>query len=96
MLGNDEVATRGLRKSVAGENMECPHLAQSVRLGTDDDVEGTGCTTKDLPSFVCAGRDSIQSAARETEGEKERLLFILNRLERKARGRSVLRKETNG
>ncbi|KAF7380049.1 hypothetical protein HZH66_014404 [Vespula vulgaris] len=32
--------------------MECPHLAQSVRLGAND-VETT--CTKDLP-FVCAGQ----------------------------------------
>lgn len=55
----DEVATRASWTSVPGENMECPHLAQSVRFG-DDNVDGSGCAVKDLP-FVCAGRDSYKA-----------------------------------
>lgn len=56
---DDEVATGASWKSVPGENMECPHLAQSVRFG-DDNVDGSGCAVKDLP-FVCAGRDSYKA-----------------------------------
>jgi len=78
---NDEVATRASWRSVSGENMECPHLAQSVRFG-DDNVDGSGCAVKDLP-FVCAGRDSYKESAfyrfqasssetRERERERER------------------------
>jgi len=59
---NDEVATGASWKSVPGENMECPHLSQSVRFG-DDNVDGSGYAVKDLP-FVCAGRDSSYKAPR--------------------------------
>lgn len=61
---DDEAATRASWKNVPGENMECPHLAQSVQFG-DDNVEGSGCAVKDLP-FVCAGRD-LYKATREKE-----------------------------
>ena len=80
---NDEVATGASWKSVPEENMECPHLSQSVRFG-DDNVDGSGYAVKDLP-FVCAGRDSSYkapekcllfhaslSARREREREREK------------------------
>lgn len=73
-----EAATRASWKNVPGENMECPHLAQSVQFG-DDNVEGSGCAVKDLP-FVCAGRD-LYKAPRE----KESLLLILSQFERDGR-----------
>jgi len=84
--GGGEAHEGPLRENVAGGgNMECPHLAQSVRLG-DDDVEGrTGCATKDLP-FVCAGRDSIRSAARESFAHFK-LALGLNRAETSPRER---------
>lgn len=74
----DEAATRASWKNVPGENMECPHLAQSVQFG-DDNVEGSGCAVKDLP-FVCAGKDSYKAP-----GEKESLPPILSKLERDGR-----------
>lgn len=75
---NDEVATGASWKSVPGENMECPHLGQSVRFG-DDNVDGSGYAVKDLP-FVCAGRDSYKAPrsafystpVRARDGERER------------------------